>query len=362
MRGPQGGPPRPRPKRPPGGDGNRGWPSGPIHGGRRRAIGRRGRSVGRGGRSLRRGGIGWNSTRSTSAAASPSIGATRCRIAADSRRGARGAARLDEHPVHAAPDVGGDALHAPADVDGALRRFAPRRVLERVDPGPVGDERDGAQRDHRQQQEGDDQPGTERHLPEQSTAAGTAGVRCSCTVRRKEHGSCHGDVLEWPCAARWSAWHASGFCSWDMSRRTGLVMVVALAALTMYPPPAQVGVRDPQAVPPRGVFRRAHAVGNPPTPADPGRAAAPAQAGAAPAAQPAVDPAGLRGRASGHAGRPRPPRRPRRRPVPSGTLPASRTVTIESEGSRDSPGFKGFTGFKVQRVRRAQRVRKRPGP
>jgi hypothetical protein len=32
-----------------------------------------------------------------------------------------------------------------------------------------------------------------------------------------------------------------------MPRRTGLVIIVALAALTMYPPPAQVGVRDPQA-------------------------------------------------------------------------------------------------------------------
>jgi hypothetical protein len=31
-----------------------------------------------------------------------------------------------------------------------------------------------------------------------------------------------------------------------MPRRTGLVSIVALAALTMYPPPAQVGVRDPQ--------------------------------------------------------------------------------------------------------------------
>ena len=31
-----------------------------------------------------------------------------------------------------------------------------------------------------------------------------------------------------------------------MPRRTGLVLIVALAALTMYPPPAQVGVRDPQ--------------------------------------------------------------------------------------------------------------------
>ena len=32
-----------------------------------------------------------------------------------------------------------------------------------------------------------------------------------------------------------------------MPRRTGLVLIVALAALTVYPPPAQVGVRDPQA-------------------------------------------------------------------------------------------------------------------
>ena len=43
-----------------------------------------------------------------------------------------------------------------------------------------------------------------------------------------------------------TAWHASGFSSWDMSRRTGLVMIVALAALIVYPPPAQVGVRDTQ--------------------------------------------------------------------------------------------------------------------
>ena len=42
------------------------------------------------------------------------------------------------------------------------------------------------------------------------------------------------------------AWHASRFAWLDMSRRTGLVAVVALAALTMYPPPAQVGGRDPQ--------------------------------------------------------------------------------------------------------------------
>jgi hypothetical protein len=42
------------------------------------------------------------------------------------------------------------------------------------------------------------------------------------------------------------AWHASGFAWLDMSFRTGLVVVVALAALTVYPPPAQVGVRDPQ--------------------------------------------------------------------------------------------------------------------
>ena len=35
-----------------------------------------------------------------------------------------------------------------------------------------------------------------------------------------------------------------------MPRRTGLVVIVALAALTMYPPPAQVGVRDPQAAQP----------------------------------------------------------------------------------------------------------------
>ena len=35
-----------------------------------------------------------------------------------------------------------------------------------------------------------------------------------------------------------------------MSPRTGLMAVVALAALTMYPPSAQVGVRDPQPPPP----------------------------------------------------------------------------------------------------------------
>ena len=32
-----------------------------------------------------------------------------------------------------------------------------------------------------------------------------------------------------------------------MPRRAGLVLIVALAALTVYPPPAQVGERDPQA-------------------------------------------------------------------------------------------------------------------
>ena len=32
-----------------------------------------------------------------------------------------------------------------------------------------------------------------------------------------------------------------------MPRRTGLVLIVALAALTVYPPPAQVGVRDTEA-------------------------------------------------------------------------------------------------------------------
>jgi hypothetical protein len=31
-----------------------------------------------------------------------------------------------------------------------------------------------------------------------------------------------------------------------MPRRTGLVLIVALLALTVYPPPAQVGVPDPQ--------------------------------------------------------------------------------------------------------------------
>ena len=43
-----------------------------------------------------------------------------------------------------------------------------------------------------------------------------------------------------------AAWHASGFSFRDMPRRAGLVIIVALAALTMYPPPAQVGVPDPQ--------------------------------------------------------------------------------------------------------------------
>jgi hypothetical protein len=43
------------------------------------------------------------------------------------------------------------------------------------------------------------------------------------------------------------AWHASGLWSSNMSTRASLVMVVAIAALTMYPSPAQVGVRDPQA-------------------------------------------------------------------------------------------------------------------
>jgi hypothetical protein len=45
-------------------------------------------------------------------------------------------------------------------------------------------------------------------------------------------------------------WHASRFSCSDMPRRTGLVLIVALAALTMYPPPAQVGVRDPQSAAP----------------------------------------------------------------------------------------------------------------
>src|SRR5688500_6566781 len=34
-----------------------------------------------------------------------------------------------------------------------------------------------------------------------------------------------------------------------MPRRAGLVLIVALAALTMSPAPAQVGVRDPQTAP-----------------------------------------------------------------------------------------------------------------
>ncbi len=111
-------------------------------------------------------------------------------------RGARGTARLDEHPVHAAPDVGGDALHTPADIDGALLRFAPCGVLERADPRAVGDERHRAQRDDREQQEGDDQPGTESHYLSSLQRPDPAEVRCSYTVRRKEHGSCHGHVLK----------------------------------------------------------------------------------------------------------------------------------------------------------------------
>ena len=197
LRGLHGGPPRPRPRAvAPGGGGNRGWPSGPIHGGRGGPSGGAGGPSGGGGRCLR--------ARRHRLELDPLD--ERRRVAEHRRdalahrggfgRGARGAARLDEHPVHAAPDVGGDALHPPADIDGALRRFAPRRVLERADPRAVGDERHRAQRDDRQQQEGDDQPGTESHLPEQSTAAGP-GRMCDVPVQSGEKNMAAATTMSW---------------------------------------------------------------------------------------------------------------------------------------------------------------------
>jgi hypothetical protein len=42
-----------------------------------------------------------------------------------------------------------------------------------------------------------------------------------------------------------------------MPRRTGLVLIVALLALTVYPPPAQVGVPDPQAAVPAATVSQA---------------------------------------------------------------------------------------------------------
>ena len=112
-----------------------------------------------------------------------------------------------------------------------------------------------------------------------------------------------------------------------MPRRTGLVLIVALAALTMYPPPAQVGVRDAQAAPLRP--RRSAAaqpVGDAGAPADPGRAVRPPKPAprlrrALPSTRLAYGPAPadkLAARA----------RRvvPWRRPVPSGALPPSRPL------------------------------------
>jgi hypothetical protein len=54
---------------------------------------------------------------------------------------------------------------------------------------------------------------------------------------------------KWACGGL-VTWHGSGFRSEDMPRRAGLVIIVALAALTMYPPPAQVGERNPQTAAP----------------------------------------------------------------------------------------------------------------
>jgi hypothetical protein len=85
--------------------------------------------------------------------------------------------RFDQHPIHAAADVSRDSLHAAADIAGTLRGLALRRLLERRHPRSIRDERDGAQRHDRQQQERDDQARAKRHLPEQSTAGGIGAVR-----------------------------------------------------------------------------------------------------------------------------------------------------------------------------------------
>src|SRR4029453_9637837 len=77
---------------------------------------------------------------------------------------ARGFCRNDEHAIHPAADIRHDPLHPPPDVDRALRRFTPRRILERGHRGSVADERHRAQGHYREEQERDDQPGTQRHV------------------------------------------------------------------------------------------------------------------------------------------------------------------------------------------------------
>ena len=108
-------------------------------------------------------GAGWNSTRSTSAAVSPSSGATLSRTVCGSglngRSGEAGAG--DEEPVHAAPDVGSHHFHATADVGRALSGFALSGLLERTHRRRVREEGDGRERHDREQQKCDDQPCSE---------------------------------------------------------------------------------------------------------------------------------------------------------------------------------------------------------
>ena len=74
-----------------------------------------------------------------------------------------GGARNFEQAIHASAEIRRHQLHALGDVGGALCGFLLRRALECVHRRQVREQGDGAQRQHRQDHEGDDETCAQRH-------------------------------------------------------------------------------------------------------------------------------------------------------------------------------------------------------